>query len=111
MLDIRPWGLWQKLDEGQGYWIKKITVNPGQKLSLQYHEHRSERWTIIQGVGEVTLNKKKQIVNAGATVIIGKKDIHRIHNVFTVPLIFLEVALGNPLEEDIVRLEDNYGRK
>jgi len=107
----RPWGKWEMLEQGEGYWVKKITVNPGGQLSLQYHELRAERWTIVQGWGEVTLNRETQVVRPGASVIIAEKDVHRIKNVREIPLIFIEVALGDPKEDDIIRIQDDYGRK
>lgn len=107
----RPWGSFQILDEGEGYWVKKITVLPFARLSLQFHEHRVERWTILYGCGEITLNKNISPCRSGTTVIIGPKMIHRIHNVSDYPLVFIEVALGDPKEEDIIRLEDDWNRK
>ena len=108
----RPWGRWIKTDEGNGFWVKKIEVNPGGKLSLQKHTGRSEVWTVVQGNGTVTLNDTSIVVRAGSVIQIGVGDIHRIENTTnTIPLLFIEVALGTDLrEDDIIRIEDDYGR-
>lgn len=108
---VRPWGTFQILEQSTGYWVKKITVMPGKRLSLQYHEHRQERWTVVDGIGYALLNNMKQLVKAGSTVIIGEKDIHRIENKHNTPLVFIEVALGDCREEDIIRIEDDWDRK
>lgn len=108
---IRPWGHWGKLAEGTGYWIKEIFVDPGSRLSLQKHTGRSEVWTIIQGEGYVTLNSDNIPVKIGSVVEIALGDIHRITNISPVNLIFIEVAYGPDLREnDIIRLEDDWGR-
>lgn len=106
----RPWGKWEKLYEETGMWVKKITVLPGQRLSLQYHLNRREEWTIIKGTGDVTLDHCKFNVWEGKHISIGFRQVHRIHNTGDSELVFVEVALGYPNEEDIVRVEDDYGR-
>lgn len=109
--DKRPWGKWEILEHGKGYWVKKITVKPGQRLSLQYHLNRKEKWTIIKGYGIMTLDLAKKHVCEGDQIDIGYRTIHRISNPSEKEnLVFIEVALGKPDEDDIIRIEDDYGR-
>ncbi len=109
--DERPWGRWLVLDSGPGHAVKRITVNPGGRLSLQYHHHREEHWTVVAGAGTVTLDEETCEVGAGTTIYIPAGARHRVENPGGEPLIFIEVQLGDDLrEDDIVRLEDSYGR-
>ncbi len=109
--DTRPWGTYTVLERGIGYWIKRIEVDPGQRLSLQYHNQRSEKWIIVQGNGEVQTDTLIENVRDGSWIHIGVGTPHRIKNTGNKPLVFIEVALGAKLtEDDIVRLEDDYGR-
>jgi mannose-6-phosphate isomerase-like protein (cupin superfamily) len=109
--DERPWGRWQVLDAGPGHAVKRITVNPGGRLSLQYHHHREEHWIVVAGTGTVTLNEETFEAGAGAVFTISTGVRHRIENRASDPLVFIEVQLGDDLrEDDIVRLEDSYGR-
>ena len=107
----RPWGQYTLLSEGDGYKVKKITVNPGQKLSLQMHYHRSEHWTVIHGTGKLTLGDREMIFreNESTYIPIGVK--HRLENPGRLPLSVIEVQNGKYLgEDDIVRFDDAYGR-
>lgn len=107
----RPWGSYTVLAEGEGYKVKRITVNPGQKLSLQLHYHRSEHWTVISGTGKCTLDDKTVIFqeNESTYIPIGVK--HRLENPGKIPLAIIEVQNGKYLgEDDIVRFDDVYGR-
>ena len=91
--------------------VKKLTVNPKQKLSLQYHNHREEHWIVTNGKGKVTISGKEFPAEVGSRFFIEKKDIHRIENDHEESLVLIEVQLGDKIsEEDIVRLEDTYGR-
>lgn len=109
--DKRPWGKWEMLYQEKGMWIKKITVKPGQRLSLQYHLKRKEKWTIIKGYGCMTLEKAQYIVVEGDQISIPYRAQHRICNPSELNnLVIIEVALGKPDENDIVRIEDDYGR-
>lgn len=109
--DSRPWGTWLVLDVGGGHVVKRITVLPGQRLSLQYHRHRSERWTIVQGVAEVEIDGVTSRHEHGGHVSIPPLAKHRIRNIGPDPMVFIEVQLGQTLnEDDIVRLTDDYGR-
>lgn len=109
--ETRPWGSYTILFETPTYKVKKIVVEPGQRLSYQYHEKRHEHWYIIQGDGILTLNGVKSSVGPGNPVDIGIKVRHRIECISNEPLIFIEIQRGAYLgEDDIVRLDDDYGR-
>jgi len=109
----RPWGFFIVLDENSGYGkIKRIHVNPKQKLSYQSHEKRSEDWIIMQGLARVTLDDRVADIKVGDRVHIPEGCKHRIENTHDlVPLVFIEVQSGSYYgEDDIVRYEDDYGR-
>ena len=108
--DDRPWGRWEEYLNEEGYRVKRIIVNPGQRLSLQKHEHRSEYWVIAAGEGVFTLDGQDRLVKTGDTVMIPIGGVHRIKNTSEAPLIIIETQLGLCLEDDILRLEDDYGR-
>lgn len=107
----RPWGSYTVLEEGKRYKIKRIEVKPLEKLSLQLHYHRSEHWVIVKGTAQVTINGNETIVHEGESVFVPKSSTHRVENPGKVPLEIIEVQVGEYLgEDDIVRLEDVYGR-
>jgi len=107
----RPWGSWEVLAIGEGYAVKRIVVDPDQRLSLQYHHHRSERWTIVAGMGEVQIDEELFVVRRGDHVHIPILARHRLRNHGAEPLILVEVQMGELVDEaDIVRLSDDYGR-
>ncbi len=107
----RPWGSYSVLEEGPRFKIKKIVVNPLEKLSLQLHYHRSEHWVVVQGTAKVTINGQESIVHEGESLFVPKSSIHRVENPGKVALEIIEVQVGEYLgEDDIVRLEDVYGR-
>jgi len=107
----RPWGAYTVVMEGKRYKIKKITVQPKQKLSLQMHYHRSEHWVIVNGTAKVTIGGKETIVHEGESIFVPKSAIHRVENPGIVPLEIIEAQVGEYLgEDDIVRFEDVYGR-
>ncbi|MEE9193337.1 MAG: mannose-1-phosphate guanylyltransferase/mannose-6-phosphate isomerase [Thermodesulfobacteriota bacterium] len=107
----KPWGYYLNLNTDDGYKVKKIVVNPGGKLSLQKHEHRSEHWIISKGTAKVTNGDETVIVKEKGALFIPQRNIHRIENIGNTPLHIIEVQFGIILEEDdIVRLEDDYGR-
>ena len=108
--DDRPWGRWEEYLNESGYRVKRIIVAPGQRLSLQKHEHRSEHWVIVAGAGRFTLDDDISDVEAGSTVFIPVGGVHRIENPNDNPLIIIETQLGLCLEDDIIRLQDDYGR-
>jgi mannose-6-phosphate isomerase-like protein (cupin superfamily) len=107
----RPWGFYIKFLEEAGVWVKRVEVNPGCRLSLQKHSHRSEKWNIVAGEGLVHIDGKSIPVKAGSIVDVPLGAIHRIANTGKDQLIFIEVACGDNLsEDDITRIEDDYKR-
>ncbi|AIF53688.1 mannose-1-phosphate guanylyltransferase/mannose-6-phosphate isomerase [Pelosinus sp. UFO1] len=108
----RPWGSYTVLGEGPGYKMKKIIVNPGQRLSLQMHYHRSEHWIVTGGTAEVTLGNEAKLVHENESIFIPLSTKHRLGNPGRIPLEIIEVQNGKYLEEDdIVRFDDVYGRE
>ena len=113
---FRPWGYYQSLDQGKAYQVKRIVVNPGARLSLQVHQHRAERWTVVEGTADVTVGLDKaslqtKRLEVGGHVKIPKGAIHRMANPGTTPMALIEVQVGDYLgEDDIVRFEDRYNR-
>ena len=109
---LKPWGSYQVLEESQKYTIKRIIVNPGGKLSLQSHQHRSEHWIIVLGIAEVTINDDIKLLNSNENIFIPCKAKHRLANYQSEDLVVIEVWYGDNLnEDDIVRHEDIYDRK
>lgn len=108
--DDRPWGRWEEYLNEPGYRVKRILVHPGGRLSLQKHLHRSEHWVIAAGRGVFTLDGETRSVQTGDAAFIPAGGVHRIENDGDVPLVIIETQLGRCEEEDIVRLEDDYGR-
>ena len=107
----RPWGYYTVLGEGKGFLTKMIQVNPGQKLSVQSHNHRSEHWVVLEGTAKVLLEGKEHILSPGHSVDIAVKEIHSLQNPYEETLKIIEVQKGDLLiEEDIIRYEDIYGR-
>lgn len=110
--DVRPWGEYWVLEDTPTHKVKRIQVNPGGRLSLQYHHQRSEVWTIVSGKGLVTVNNIVKEIGPGEVVKIPKSVQHRIENKYDEPVTFIEVQYGSYFgEDDIVRIEDVYGRK
>lgn len=111
MITNTPWGTWEVLLESTECKVKRITVEPGQRLSYQYHHHRRENWVIVSGVATVTLNGMDHVYPAGEVVTIGFEVPHRVANQGADRLVFIEVQQGTYFgEDDIVRLQDDYGR-
>jgi len=107
----RPWGQFTILDAGERYKIKKILVLPGQILSLQMHFHRSEHWVVVKGTAKVTIQGKETLVHENESIYVPKAAVHRVSNPGKVALEIIETQVGEYLgEDDIVRLEDVYGR-
>jgi mannose-1-phosphate guanylyltransferase/mannose-6-phosphate isomerase len=108
----RPWGSYTVLEESTGHKIKRVTVKPGHKLSLQLHHHRSEHWVVASGTAEVQLDKERKLLRQGESTFVRSGVQHRLKNPGVIPLEVIEVQLGEYLQEDdIVRFEDEYGRK
>ncbi len=109
--DDRPWGNFTVLDEANGYKVKRIVVWAGKRLSYQKHAQRSEHWMVVGGVAKVTLDGQDIQLTAGEYIDIPTGAAHRIENPGSEPLVFIEVQRGAYLgEDDIVRLQDDYGR-
>ncbi|MBR1425472.1 phosphomannose isomerase type II C-terminal cupin domain [bacterium] len=107
----RPWGHYTVVAEGNEYKTKIIYVNPGQKLSVQSHKHRSEHWVVAKGKARVILNNKSFFLEVGQSIDVPIEAIHSLQNPFEEDLEVVEVQLGKILaEEDITRYEDIYGR-
>ena len=110
--EVRPWGSFTILNEGEHYKVKRIEVSPGLRLSYQRHSKRSEHWYIVRGTANVTLNDVQILVPTGNAIDIGVRDAHRVENPSkTDPLVFIEVQQGDYFgEDDIERLDDDFGR-
>ena len=109
--DRRPWGSYEVLEEGRNFKVKRIEVLPGKRLSYQKHAQRAEHWFVIEGTAKVTLDDRDVFVAAGEAIDIPIGSAHRVENPGAEDLIFIEVQRGNYLgEDDIVRLEDDFGR-
>jgi mannose-6-phosphate isomerase-like protein (cupin superfamily) len=109
--DARPWGEWRVIDCGVGFVVKRITVRPGQRLSLQRHRHRAEQWVVVAGVATVTREDTLFTLAPGEATRIAPGEAHRIANQGADDVIFIEVQTGSSLfEDDIERLHDDYGR-
>ena len=110
--DTRPWGRYSVLDEGAGYKVKRIEVLAGKRLSYQRHSSRQEHWIIVQGSADVTLDGAGHRLSVGESIDIPTGSAHRIANPGENTLVFIEIQRGSYLgEDDIVRLEDDYGRR
>ena len=108
----RPWGKYHKFHQEPGVWVKRVEVNPQCRLSLQKHQHRSEKWIVVAGVGLAIVDKQQIPVSAGVVVDVPLGAVHRISNTGTAHLVFIEVACGGYLaEDDIICIEDDYARK
>ncbi|MGQ9897895.1 MAG: phosphomannose isomerase type II C-terminal cupin domain [Acidobacteriota bacterium] len=109
--DRRPWGQYAVLDEGPGYKVKRLEVLPGQRMSYQKHNQRHEHWMVVHGQAQVTLDGQEYILNTGDTIDVPAGAAHRIANPNDAPLILIEIQRGDYLgEDDIIRLQDDYGR-
>ena len=107
----RPWGKYDSIDSGERYQVKRITVKPGAKLSVQMHHHRAEHWIVVSGTAKVTLGDKIVMLSENQSTYIPIGEIHALENPGKIPLELIEVQSGSYLgEDDIVRFEDRYGR-
>jgi mannose-1-phosphate guanylyltransferase len=108
---LRPWGCYDSIDTGERYQVKRITVKPGEKLSVQMHHHRAEHWIVVSGTASVTIGEKTSLVAENESVYIPVGEVHALENPGKIPLELIEVQSGSYLgEDDIVRFSDRYGR-
>ena len=108
----RPWGNYFSVEEDSNWQIKRIEVNPESSLSLQLHKKRAEHWIVVKGIANVEINEKKFLLKENQSCFIPEGYKHRLSNLNKEPLIIIEVQSGSYLgEDDIIRFEDNYGRK
>lgn len=109
--DERPWGSFTVLDEGEGFKVKRLEVLPKKRLSYQRHKHRAEHWFVVEGTARITLDGEEIIKTAGEAIDIHTGAAHRVENPGDELLVFIEVQRGEYLgEDDITRLEDDFGR-
>ena len=107
----RPWGTYEGIHLGDKHQVKHIVVSPGGKLSSQYHHHRAEHWIVVSGSAEVTVDETTWMLSENESAFIPVGEVHRLHNPTDVPMHLIEVQYGDYLgEDDIVRLDDVYGR-
>lgn len=111
MFEQRPWGMFERVHEGEGYQVKRLEVAPGGRLSLQYHHHRSEHWVVVKGMPTVTVDDDVRVLNPGESVDVPLGAVHRLENFGVEPVQIIEIQRGDYLgEDDIVRVEDTYDR-
>ena len=109
--EFRPWGSFTTLEECLDYKIKRIEVNPGHRLSLQMHYHRSEHWIVVSGTAKVTCGDNEEILGANQSTYVPQCTAHRLENPGVIKLVLIEVQNGEYLgEDDIVRFQDDYAR-
>jgi len=107
----RPWGRYRVIESGLGYQVKHLVVEPGKRLSLQLHQHRTEHWVVVQGTARVTIGREVKDVLANESVYVPILTAHRLENLTDEPLRIIEVQMGSYLEEDdIIRLADDFWR-
>ncbi|MBS6141186.1 MAG: cupin domain-containing protein [Bilophila sp.] len=110
-LVYRPWGSYETLARGERFQVKRIIVKPGGQLSLQKHHHRAEHWVVVEGTAEITVGDKVLLYHEDQSTYIPLGTVHRLKNPGMIPLVIIEIQSGSYLgEDDIVRLEDSYGR-
>lgn len=108
----RPWGKYDSIDNGQRYQVKRITVKPDEKLSVQMHHHRAEHWVVVSGTASVTIDGKTSLLTENQSIYIPLGSVHALENPGKISLELIEVQSGSYLgEDDIVRFEDRYGRQ
>lgn len=108
---FRPWGSYDSIDNGERFQVKRISVKPGEKLSVQMHHHRAEHWIVVSGTASVTIGENTELVTENESVYIPIGEVHALENPGKIPLELIEVQSGAYLgEDDIVRFSDRYGR-
>lgn len=107
----RPWGAWHVIDVDKGYKVKRIHVKPGCRLSYQTHDHRSEHWVVIYGLATCTIDGETTRIGPGESISVPQGCKHRLSNEASEELVIIEVQRGSYTgEDDICRIEDDYGR-
>ena len=107
----RPWGFFENLDEQKNHKVKRITVKPGKRLSLQRHKRRAEHWFVLSGEAVVRIGSEDHVLKSGESVDIPREAIHRVGNNGTEDLVLIEIQTGDYFgEDDIERLEDDFAR-
>ena len=107
----RPWGSYEVLDAGEGFQVKRLTINPGASLSKQMHHHRAEHWVVVRGTARVTKGDEVFLLSENQSTYVDKETHHRLENPGEGPLEIVEIQTGSYLgEDDIVRFDDDYGR-
>jgi len=108
---LKPWGTVETIDEGPGYQVKKITIEPGKRTSYKRHRRRSEYWVVVSGEAVFTLDNEPIKRARGEMAVASVLSRHRVENVGSTPLVFIEVRLGDNIsEDDVERLADDFGR-
>jgi mannose-1-phosphate guanylyltransferase len=108
---FRPWGSYDSIDNGERFQVKRITVKPGEKLSVQMHHHRAEHWIVVAGTAKVTNGEATLLLSENQSTYIPIGVVHALENLGKIPLELIEVQSGTYLgEDDIVRFSDRYGR-
>jgi mannose-6-phosphate isomerase len=108
--DNRPWGRWEEYLYEPTYRVKRLVIFPGKRISLQLHQQRREIWVVVAGSGLMTLEDDQFDVKTGDVIKIEREQLHRIANTGEVPLVIIETQQGICPEEDITRIEDDFGR-
>ena len=110
--EVRPWGSFEILAGGPGFQIKRLTLKTESRLSLQWHRHRDETWVVARGTAKLTVGDEEHTLGRGQTMFVPRNAHHRIENISSVePLEIVEIQTGDYLgEDDIVRIEDDFGR-
>ena len=107
----RPWGKYDSMDSDERFQVKRITVKPLAKLSVQMHHHRAEHWVVVKGTAKVTIDGVDKLVSENESVYIPIGAVHALENPGRIPIELIEIQTGSYLgEDDIVRFEDRYGR-
>lgn len=107
----KPWGSFSTLEEGSGYKIKRLVVQPGERLSLQKHQHRAEHWVVVSGTATIVRGDRRFTLRTRKCAVIPRQAWHRIENHGRQPVVVIEVQHGSYLgEDDIIRKQDDYGR-
>ena len=109
--ETRPWGTYQVLYKDDMMLVKKIVLNARSRFSLQIHNRREEKWTVVSGFGVATVGDEKIHAEHGTQITVPRGQVHRLENTTDQPLILVEVQMGDYLaEDDIIRLSDDFGR-